>query len=99
MKSLYPIVGARHRPEGTAILDKLASGHPLILRREADNSYDKNAVQVLVKIDGEEKHIGYIPKRDNPPLAMAMDAKPEWKPKAILRRSSNSYFSHAEIEE
>ena len=99
MKALYPIVGSRHRPEGTATLAGLVSGYPLILRREPDNAYDKNAVQVLVEIDGEEKHVGYIPKRDNPPLAIAMDGKPKWNPKAVLRRSANSHFPHAEVEE
>lgn len=99
MKTLYPVVGARHWPDAALILEKLATGTALILRREPDNAFDKNAIQVLVEIDGEEKHIGYIPKRDNPSLAMAMDSKPEWKPSAILRHSANSHFPHAEVEE
>jgi hypothetical protein len=94
LKALYPIVGARHREGAQAILASLKEGEPLVLKREPDNAYDKNAIQVWAR----DQHVGYIPKRDNPPLAMAMDGKPGDRT-AILRFSANSHFPHAEVEE
>lgn len=94
MKALYPIVGARHRGDAQKLLDSLPTGEPLILKREPSNPYDHNAIQVWAR----GQHVGYIPKRDNPPLAMAMDSKPGDRT-AILKHSANSHFPHAEIEE
>lgn len=65
---IYSIVGMQFRnadwlhrenPKGTSV----------ILRRETDNKYDANAIQVW--IDGQ--HVGYIPAKDNSSLAKAMD--------------------------
>lgn len=42
------IVGARFRPPAKEILDNLSSGTKLLLRRQPDNPYDSNAVQVLL---------------------------------------------------
>ncbi len=93
MKTLYPIVGARHR-ETEAFLRGLPESEPLLLKREPTNEYDKNAIQVWAR----GTHVGYIPKRDNPALALAMDGNPGER-KAILRFSANSHFPHAEVEE
>lgn len=49
----YPIVGARFRPPAQAILDKLPAGTKLLLRRQPDNPYDRNAVQVLLFFNQE----------------------------------------------
>lgn len=42
-----PIVGARFRPPAQEVLDSLPAGAKLLLRRQPDNPYDRNAVQVL----------------------------------------------------
>lgn len=42
------IVGARFRPPAKEILDNLPSNAKLILRRQPDNPYDSNAVQVCL---------------------------------------------------
>lgn len=44
----YPIVGARYHPPAQAVLDNLPAGTKLLLRRQPDNPYDGNAVQVLL---------------------------------------------------
>lgn len=47
------IVGARFRPPAKEILDNLSSGTKLLLRRQPDNPYDANAVQVLLPLGNE----------------------------------------------
>lgn len=47
------IVGARFRPPAENVLRNLPSGADLILRRQPDNPYDQNAVQVMLP-DWEE---------------------------------------------
>lgn len=42
------IVGARFRPPASGILSVLPGGASLLVRREPDNQYDANALQVLV---------------------------------------------------
>lgn len=44
----YPIVGAHFRPPAKAILQVLPQGAALVLRREPENIYDFNAIQVIV---------------------------------------------------
>lgn len=44
----YVIVGARFRPPAKALLDTLPLGTQLLARREPQNAYDPNAIQVLV---------------------------------------------------
>lgn len=43
-----PIVGARFRPPAEDVLNLLPAGTTLILRRQPDNPYDENAIQVLL---------------------------------------------------
>lgn len=45
---ILSIVGARFRPPAQDILNMLPAGSRLILRRQPDNPYDANAVQVLL---------------------------------------------------
>lgn len=44
----YPIVGAKFRPPALALLETLGIGTPLVARREPQNEFDPNAIQVLV---------------------------------------------------
>lgn len=46
-----PIVGARFRPPAQEVLDNLPAGAKLLLRRQPDNPYDGNAVQVMLNFD------------------------------------------------
>jgi hypothetical protein len=100
LKALYPIVGLEFKL-GKDFVAKLQSGTPLSLKREPTNRFDKNAVAVLF----EDKPIGYIPKKDNPMIAMAMDQNPEHSDAlgsgklARLVFSSNSRYPHVEVDE
>lgn len=48
----------------------------LVLRREPDNRYDSNAVQILVVVEPIRKYtvIGYVPKAISGQVSAAMDA-------------------------
>jgi hypothetical protein len=69
MKTLVALVGMRHR-KTEALVASLPNGEPLILKREPLNPYDCNAVQVWAR----GTHVGYVPMKQNKPLAIAMDA-------------------------
>lgn len=82
-----PIVGARFRPPAEDVLRNLASGVDLILRRQPDNPYDANAVQVMLP-EGDVAneaaqtfefepplHLGFIPAREAKTIGPQMDAK------------------------
>ncbi len=94
MKALYPIVGIEFKVK-RKFVDDLPTGTALTLKREPDNKFDKNAVGVWF----EDKQIGYIPKKDNSSIAMAMDSNAELTPKGKLVFSSNSRYPHIEVEE
>ncbi|MBS9777538.1 MAG: HIRAN domain-containing protein [Gammaproteobacteria bacterium] len=53
---------------------KLCVGEPVILRREPDNEYDKNAIEVLTR---NNMKLGYLPKKDNVVIAALIDQKCE----------------------
>lgn len=65
------IVGAKFRGLD-AYLAGIQAGAPAYLVREYGNRFDANAVQVWV--DG--KHVGYIPKANNPAIAAHLDGLP-----------------------
>lgn len=70
MKSLYALVGMKHR--GTEeVVAALPQGEPLTLRREPSNPYDKFAVQVWAR----GQHVGYVKASQVRPVALAMDTK------------------------
>ena len=69
MKSIYTIVGMKHR--GTEkLVASMNVGEPLILIREPTNQHDPNAVQVW----GRHTHLGYVKGTEAVALAFAMDA-------------------------
>ena len=53
------------------IFDELKVGDKLTLKREPDNRFDGNAIQVL---DSKKRKLGYIPEKDNIVFARLMDA-------------------------
>lgn len=71
MKTLVALVGMKHR--GTMnLVASLPNGEPLVLKREPDNKFDANAVQVWAR----GQHVGYIKGSQNTPIALAMDRAP-----------------------
>ncbi len=56
--------------QDTQILNNLKEGDWLILKRE-ETKFDDNAIMILTE---ENKHIGYVPEKDNVIFARLMDA-------------------------
>ena len=56
--------------EDTSVLDEIAAGDKLRLRRE-DNKFDEKAILVL---DAQNRKLGYIPRKDNVVFSRLMDA-------------------------
>lgn len=71
--NLYAIVGSKHQG-AEKFVAALPADEPLMLAREPDNKYDRNAVQVWAKYDGSWRIIGYVPKTQNAILAQFIDA-------------------------
>ena len=68
MKSIYVVVGMKHR--GTdEIVASLENGEPAELIREPDNAYDSNAVQVWAT----GVHVGYVKGTQARKLGPEMD--------------------------
>lgn len=53
------------------LVEALAPGQLLALRRQPDNPYDDLAIEVLT-LSGDK--LGYVPRRANPPYARMIDA-------------------------
>lgn len=71
MKSIYPIVGMRHRgPEAERLVRELKAGDQVVLRRDPQNRFDRNAVMIMVGV----LHVGFVPKAMAARLAPSMDA-------------------------
>lgn len=91
-----PIVGARFRPPAEDVLRNLPSGADLILRRQPDNPYDANAVQVMLP-DGDianemaalfefepPLHLGFIPRTEAASIGPQMDERQIEEIKGLL---------------
>lgn len=92
-------------------LPGIETGTEAILVREPFNQYDANAVAVWI----EGKHVGYLPKADNTPIAVKIDATgAPWSPPDNARtdsadvtraitvkmvRSPNTGYPQVEIQE
>lgn len=74
----YAIVGMQHRERSgipaTKILSDAPPDAPIALVREADNRFDRNAVQVWALDGGAWRHVGYVPKTQNLALAQFIDS-------------------------
>ena len=76
MKASYVLVGMKHQGS-EALVASLKIGHPLLLVREPDNRYDRNAVQVWLDAGAEMKLLGYVKGTQAAGLARKLDA-PTW---------------------
>ena len=98
MKKTVSIVGQKFRGLDP-YLPGIETGTSLTLVREPDNPHDKNAVAVWIGKD----HVGYLPYKDNPPIAAYMDSTARTDDAsntmtAVLRRSPKSSYPQAQIE-
>lgn len=69
-RNLYAVVGMGHRDKSEGInveafLRSLPNDHPVVLVREPQNKFDRNAVQVWVG----GRHVGFVPKTQNAVLS------------------------------
>lgn len=73
------LAGANFRPADAKefIKNQLTPETVIKLERDANNPYDSGAVKIICTDDfGEEVFIGFVPKVDNPILALALDTNP-----------------------
>jgi hypothetical protein len=68
MSKRYSIVGMEHR-KATDFVATLGSGAEAVLVREPRNPFDPCAVAVWIG----RRHVGYVPKNQNVPLAKLID--------------------------
>ena len=94
MKSIYSIVGMKFRPGMVEFVASLPIGEPLQLRREPDNKFDPNAVQVWARA----AHVGYIKGSQAAEVAQNMDANSASMLRANLA-ISNDGWPMAEVDE
>lgn len=92
MKSLYAIVGMKHR-NSESFVASLPMGHPLLLVREPDNPHDSNAIQVWAN----DRHVGYVKGTQARELARKLDDQTGCI-SGVLRISGNRW-PMIEIEE
>jgi len=70
-KSIYPIVGMKHRgTEAESIVREAKNGDQVRLVRDPENRFDPNAVMVMIGV----LHVGFIPAPMAARLAPSMDA-------------------------
>lgn len=69
MSKNYPIVATQYGDLTEAEVQAIQPGAALVLVREPDNKYDKNAVAIY--LDG--RRVGYVPKNQNGVLAQFID--------------------------
>ncbi|MFK4412904.1 hypothetical protein ABH961_001441 [Bacillus sp. RC251] len=43
--------------------------------KDPDNEFDKNAIKVIVNLDGKEFHIGHVPKKQNVEIGKLLDSE------------------------
>lgn len=86
----YALVGMKHQG-AEALVASLPPDEPLVLVREPDNRFDRNAVQVWAR----GQHVGYVPKTQNAVLAQFIDAmgRPWTKPRPVLALDAPSPIS------
>jgi len=58
-----------------AVIARLTGKEPVRIIPEPENPYDANALGVNVALDGEIKHIGYVPKERAAEIAPALDGE------------------------
>lgn len=98
--NLYAMVGMQHRLGGkaaaAAFVAKLTAATPMMLVRDPDNKFDRNAVQVWVlevpDVPGSWRHIGFISKDQNAVLSRFIDqnGKPFVPPAQVEKMAKDS---------
>ena len=56
------VAGTRHCDDIKKYNDLICINDKLLLELDSDNEYDKNAIKVILKKNGETYHLGYVPR-------------------------------------
>jgi len=88
-----PLAGFQYY-EGEAVWPELAVGDRLELRREADNRYDDNAIEVYWR----GRKLGYLPRSHNEVAAGMMDRGEYFFGRVSRLQSSENPWNRLELE-
>lgn len=58
----FDVAGTRHCDDIKRYNDLICINDKLLLEFDSDNDYDKNAIKVILKKNGETYHLGYVPR-------------------------------------
>lgn len=58
----FDVAGTRHCDDIKRYNDLICINDKLLLELDSDNEYDKNAIKVILKKNGETYHLGYVPR-------------------------------------
>ena len=58
----FDVAGTRHCDDIKRYNDLICINDQLLLELDSDNKYDKNAIKVILKKNGETYHLGYVPR-------------------------------------
>lgn len=58
----FDVAGTRHCTDVNECKEKINVNDKLLLELENDNKYDKYAIKVILKKEGKEYHLGYVPR-------------------------------------
>lgn len=58
----FDVAGTRHCADANDCKEKINVNDKLLLELENDNKYDKYAIKVILKKEGKEYHLGYVPR-------------------------------------
>lgn len=71
---LIKVAGVFAVSDNATILNLLEESTPVTLKREPNNTFDANAIQLYAPIKGRDERIGYLPKEIAKELAPKLDA-------------------------
>jgi hypothetical protein len=81
------VAGFRYH-QAPALFEQLRPGDALTLKREQDNPYDRQAIQVL----WQGQLLGYVPRSNNQALAWALDQNPQRTDQLIDPLNTDRHF-------
>lgn len=58
----FDVAGTRHCADVNECKEKININDKILLELENDNEYDNYAIKVILKKDGKEYHLGYVPR-------------------------------------
>lgn len=63
--------------ESISEFEDVECGDYIIFEKDPNNEFDKNAIKVIINLDGKNYHIGHVPKKDNVKIGSLLDSESE----------------------